>query len=97
MTIRPETNRVKPMTKKDAQTRHAKRRAQERYGLQLNHEDINVIIRAIQSNNPKLAQHVRTQSNRISHWKICWSGKVIQVVYDKLRKSIVTVLYCLGN
>ena len=78
--------------KKISQIIHAKRRAWERYDVNLSQRDVAVIIRAIRSNDPSKAQFFMKQSNRVSIYIVNWGGNMIPFVYDKIRKSIVTAL-----
>lgn len=77
------------MTKKEAQRSHAKRRALERYGLQLNRFDIKTIIKMIQTQN---AFFIESQSHRLKKYQITYKSTTAIVIYDKLRKEIVTFL-----
>ena len=71
------------------QTRHAKGRAFERYGLSINDQDLQEISSSIQSGK---ATHIFRQSNRVSIFKLVFKEKDIQVVYDSKRKTIVTFI-----
>lgn len=75
--------------KKKAQKIHAKRRALQRYSIELNKSLHKDWIHQIQNG---VAKFVERQSNRISVYEILVEGKIIPVVYDKIRKNIVTVL-----
>jgi hypothetical protein len=77
------------MTKLHAQRRHAKLRAQERYGLSLNRIDLREIAGLIQQGK---AVFLRRQSLRVSHWLVEVGGKSARVVYDRKRKTVVTFL-----
>lgn len=68
---------------------HAKKRAAERYNLDLNHDARQEIIRKIQSNE---AEFVGKQSNNRSFWRVDHGGESLNVVYDKLRSAMCTVL-----
>lgn len=76
-------------SKARAQRIHAKRRAYQRYGLVLNKWDLRELVTAIQSNK---ATHVEKRSNRVSEWDVQFHGETVRVVYDNMRKTIVTFL-----
>jgi len=78
-----------PRTKKHAQRVHAVRRAAERYGLSMNHRKLRILVDDIQKGR---GEFVRRQSHRVSIWRIDVEGHSVRVVYDKLRKTIVTFL-----
>lgn len=71
------------------QQRHAKRRALERYGLEITQEKYDQIVKLVQSGKSKF---LFRQSHRVSHFLIEFEGKSMRVVYDKQRKTIVTFL-----
>jgi len=75
------------MTKAKAQTRHAKRRAMERYGITMNTESL---VRQIQTGQDAI--FVWKQSRRVSHWDVVYKGEMLRVVYDKERQTVITVL-----
>lgn len=64
---------------------HARRRALQRYDIELTRTLRNEIIQKIQRNE---SVHLETQSNRVSVHLV----NQMRVVYDRLRKEIVTVL-----
>lgn len=76
-------------TRKQKQAAHAKRRAHERFGLELTKDKRKAIIRMIQENK---AQFVRKQSLRVSHWVVEFEGVKMPVVYDSKRHTLATVL-----
>ncbi len=81
------------MTKKHAQRQHAKRRAEERFGLHLNRDDYRDMVRLVRSGGGKF---VGRESLRLSHWEITWprgpEGVLMHAVYDSKRGTIVTVM-----
>lgn len=77
------------MNKSAAQRAHAKRRALERYGLEINRHQMREIVKQIQSGK---AKHLLTQSNRTSVKLVSFNNTELIAVYDKLRKNIVTFL-----
>jgi hypothetical protein len=76
-------------TKAKNQKRHAKRRAFERYALDLHQDAQASIVRAIQGGE---ARFLRRQSWRVTLWEVEHDGQRLPVVYDRKRKTIVTVL-----
>lgn len=79
----------KDFSKKKAQHLHAKRRFIERYGLEVNRKDLRFMINQIQNGKAKL---IERQSHRVSKWRVKFADRNVYVVYDKMRKSIVTAL-----
>ena len=76
-------------SKKRNQSIHAKRRALERYDLDINRKSRMGIISLIQNNH---TIERKKQSNRVTIHTLNYNGKIIKVVYDKDRKNIVTFL-----
>ena len=68
---------------------HAKLRALQRYDLDLTAKMRRKIIEEIQQQR---SIHLETQSNRVSIHLVEVEARDIRVVYDKIRKEIVTVL-----
>ena len=68
---------------------HFKMRMLERYGEEVFNSDIDNIIAAISRGESKF---IRKQSRTHSSHQVMFRDKLIQVVYDKVRKSLVTVL-----
>ena len=69
--------------------KHARKRAYERHGISL-HKDLETkIVKAIQAGD---GEHVETQSNSRTKWRVNADGKTITVIYDKNRGCLVTVL-----
>jgi hypothetical protein len=68
---------------------HAKKRAEERYGLNLNKEARHEIVSMIQTNQ---AEFVGKQSNTRSLWRVNYQDQSLNVVYDKARSTMCTVL-----
>lgn len=75
--------------KKAAQHRHAKRRAAERHGMNLNKFDLKSARSQIQSGQAKF---IERKSLRVTVWVVALQGKEVPVLYDKKSHSIVTVL-----
>jgi hypothetical protein len=73
-----------------AQMRHAQRRALERYSIFCSLADLMEIRDLIQSQKGNL---VERQSLRVTVWDVDYKGTEIRVVYDNVRKSIVTFLH----
>lgn len=76
-------------SKSTNQKRHARRRAAERYDLDLHQDAQQKIIRAIQGGEAKF---IRRQSLRVTVWEVEFEGRKLPVVYDRKRKTIATVL-----
>lgn len=79
----PKKNKAK------SQKKHAKRRFYERFGLLIEENDLNHIRNKIQEGDGEL---VEKQSNRVSKWRVPFKDSIFTVIYDKMRKTIVTVL-----
>lgn len=79
------------LSKKAAQNKHAKKRAEERFGLKLNKTDIRQIVSCIQEKRDSVT-FVKTISNRISVWRVALNDAIALALYDKKRKNIVTFL-----
>jgi hypothetical protein len=77
------------MSKAAAQRKHAKRRAFERLGLDVGQRTLDAMVSDIQSGNAKF---LRRQSLRITVWKVECQERPCAAVYDKDRKTIVTVM-----
>jgi len=77
------------MNKRKQQISHCIRRFKQRFGLYVTVHDLNWIKHSIQNNQ---AEFIEKQSNRISKFKIIFRGKTVYVIYDRFRKTIVTVL-----
>ena len=68
---------------------HAKAAAEERYGLSLNKEARRDIVRKIQDGD---ANFVSRTSNNRTLWKVEHEETSLNVVYDKARHALCTVL-----
>jgi hypothetical protein len=81
------------VNKAQSQRRHAKRRAVERYALDLNRKDLARIVADIQHGR---ARFLGRQSNRVSLFGVSLSihgvMREVPVVYDRERKQVVTLL-----
>lgn len=73
-------------SKKQNQKFHAELRSVQRFGFMI---DVEKAIKDIQSQK---ARFVERQSLRCTLWVIEQNGKEMTVVYDRMRKMIVTVL-----
>lgn len=76
-------------SKASSQEFHAKKRALERYGLDLSNNDLFEIIKNIKSG---YAEHIQKQTNRLKLYKTLVKQTDVYVVYDKSRKTVVTFL-----
>lgn len=81
--------RRRGLTKAQSQTRHAKRRAIQRFGAALTATDIRSIVASIQSGAARF--HLR-QSNRVSLFEVRHSDRDMLAVYDSKRHTIITFL-----
>lgn len=75
------------MDKKKCQTVHALKRFKQRFNMVLTQAELFMIVNQIQDGQATFV------SRRISKFKVKINGRNYSVVYDRLRKSIVTVLY----
>jgi len=69
---------------------HAKRRAKERYDIDLTTEDLREMSRNIQNND--VETHRGSITNTRTFHVLNWRGQELPVVYDKIRKVVVTFL-----
>ena len=68
---------------------HSRRRAYERYGIELGPASRKAIVGAIQGG---LSRPVERQSLRVTVHDVEFDGGVVRVVYDSRRKELVTFL-----
>lgn len=71
--------------KKENQVFHFQNRCIQRLGKLIDRKEL---IRRIQDNELEL---IRRDSNRVTVWKYMFEDKPYTVVYDKLRKQVVTI------
>jgi hypothetical protein len=76
--------------KRKNQIKHAKKRFQKRFDIDLNANQYIQLVNRIKKGK---ADFVRRQSNRVTIWDMNFEGKHIRVVYDKKTSAIVTALY----
>jgi hypothetical protein len=76
-------------SKKVCQRIHAKRRLEERFGFTVNRHEFRELVQQITSGK---AEHLESQSNRVSIKAVTFKGKKIAVAYDKSRQTIITFL-----
>jgi hypothetical protein len=76
-------------SKKKAQRSHFRRRCAERIGVYASKRLNDKIVKDIQSGR---ARFVKRSSLRVTIWHVDIGGQPVEVVYDKQRKVIVTVL-----
>ena len=72
-----------------SQKEHAYRRLKQRFGIILTDELHKEFIKKIISSEGKF---VEKQSCRVSVWDVKYEGQTIRLVYDKVRKVIITCL-----
>jgi hypothetical protein len=82
-------HKSKKLTKAQAERVHAKKRAKERYNLDLNRFDLREIIQQISLKQAKLLEN---KTNRLALYQIDVKGISCKVIYDRQRKQIVTFL-----
>ena len=75
-------------SKSKCQEIHAKKRAYQRFGIDL---DTELLVKDIQYNK---LQFIEKQSNRVTVWRKIDKEEQLDIVvlYDKLRKQIITVM-----
>jgi len=76
--------------KENAQKQHAGLRAGVRYGVTLSPAENAQLVERIQKREG--VEFLERQSKRVTVWLLAHDGVEIPVVYDKQRKTIVTVL-----
>jgi len=82
---------VRPKGKKSARqlATHAFVRAAQRYDVYLDEDEQTRIVEEIQSGE---CEFIERQSKTRTLWRVTVSGRELGVVYDKPRKSLVTVI-----
>lgn len=81
----------KGRSKAARQESHAKRRAEERFGVSVSDEDYRKIIKSIQEGK---TESVEKQSNRVTLHRVKLSdGQEAIAAYDKTRKTVVTLMF----
>lgn len=78
------------MDKRESELRHATRRGKERYKRDFSRNDLERMSSIIQEGN---STFIKKESNTRKVHEIEFDGKPMRVVYDKLRKCIVTFLH----
>ncbi|TRZ50073.1 MAG: hypothetical protein D4S01_07380 [Dehalococcoidia bacterium] len=81
---------VKNSLKARAHFKHTARRIQERFGVFMGPVLYSQLIKEIQTG---VAQFIEKRSNRLSLFRTMYENQSLVLVYDKLRKTIVTVLH----
>lgn len=76
--------------KAKAQRNHAKRRLAQRFGIELNNDEMEKLAQCIRLG---LCEFVDKQSNRVTRWRARWGDQILILCYDKQRKQIITVLH----
>lgn len=77
------------MTKLHSERAHAKMRFMERHNLDFNRHIRREFERLILCKQTHL---IEKQSNRVSVHDVIYEGKVYRVVWDRIRKTIITTL-----
>jgi len=76
-------------TKSEGQRHHFKYRIKERFGLDVNRDDMNNMILQIKNGN---SIPLQKQSNRVSIHSVWIKNIWVPVVYDRYRSTLVTAL-----
>ena len=72
------------------QKKHCKQRFMERFGFSPNDQEFQDMILQIQTGQ---AEHVETQSCRVTIFKVIIRELKVVVAYDKVRKQLATVMF----
>lgn len=80
------------MDKKETERKHFKRRVFERYDITINDGEYDFLVSKIKKNDKTFVKFLTKQTNRVSIQLITYKNKEIVVVYDKLRKQLVSAL-----
>ena len=76
-------------SKRRDQQRHARKRAQQRLGMNIGAAQQEEIVGKIQSGE---AAFVRKDSNRVSLFDVEFQEVTLRVAYDRQRKSLATIM-----
>ena len=76
-------------TKKSSLIRHSRRRAIERYGLDIGRCSQEAIANLIRGGR---GVFLKRCSNRVSEWEVLCEGNLLRVLYDRKRRALVTIL-----
>jgi len=76
-------------TRRSKAIRHTQKRARQRFGIETTAEDNAVMVRAIQEHRGLFVAKV---SNRVTVFDLDYRGASMRVMYDKVKKVILTVL-----
>ena len=88
MSLRPIKRRR--VSKGQAESIHTRRRAAERYGINLNRDARRAIVKMMQERGQDFEGE--RQSNNRTIFTLPYEGTLMKVVYDKARHCLVTVL-----
>lgn len=88
-TKNPRNRRSQANAKKKRQIKHAKRRFKERFDIYIDESELQRLSKKIEAGEAKL---VGKQSERVSIYEVRVNSRMVHVVYDKRRKTIVTAL-----
>ena len=76
-------------THRECERIHTKKRLKQRYDVELNRHDIREIVWKIQKQDGIL---LRDQPSNRSVWMVDYKGATYKVVYDRVTKTLATVL-----
>ena len=79
----------KPLSKKQCERLHARKRFFERYGLNFNNKIERLFLQIIKDGKARL---VERQTNRVIILDVYYKLKPYRIVFDKKRKAIITAL-----
>ena len=76
--------------KKISQQAHMKRRTLQRFGIELNRHDLADIVATIRAGK---SEFIDRRSNRTARHRIKFKDASMDVIYDNIRKTVVTALF----
>lgn len=80
------------MNKAETEKRHFKKRVFERYNITITDNDYEYLVSKIKKNDKTVVKFLTKQTNRISIQLLTYKDYEIVVVYDKMRKQLVSAL-----
>ena len=78
--------------KANTERKHFKKRVYERYDIVLNDGEYDYLVSRVKTNDKSIVKFLMKQTNRVTVHIITFKNTEIVVVYDKLRKQLVTAL-----
>lgn len=86
----------KKITKRDCQHWHVQKRSLERLNYKFSIEEIAEIVNAALNNQHSekfKTEFIEKQSNRLYLYRLEFRDKKVNIIIDKIRKSLVTILF----